>query len=649
MHKCLLAALLGLAITSVHAAPSVILEQAKGIPPGWRFQGNADASDKITLFVALKQPGVEELKARLNQRQNPGHPSFGRHLSRDEVLRHRQPADASAVAGWLKASGIRTLNNQGNVISFEASAQSVKSLFEADLGYYAYNGTEADGDTDPVLRALSYKIPAWLRDYIDFVHPIANFMPPRRPNGHRRRPKWRPRPQPKPTKKYSTTTQLAITTTTSATTKASPISITTTTTSRAPTHEELFPNLPCFPATVPDCIKRLYNITYTAPRRPPSPVRFGIAGFLEQWILRSDVDLFLDTFTPTLPPSYNFTVELLHNATNPQDSPRNAGIEASLDVEYAMALGYPTNITYYITGGRGTMLDPKTGEPLPASPSSCSSSPLHGDNEPFMEFLDVLLAKSDAEIPHVLSISYADDEVTVPRAYATRVCDQFAALAARGVSVLVATGDGGAAGTGRTDCWSREVAANRFVPTFPADCPYVTAVGATHNVAPPVVGAEFSAGGFSDFFGRPAWQDEVVKPFLARMVRENDTRLALFNHSGRAMPDISAIGSGFQIVMGGENGAVLGTSASTPVVAAMVALINDARMRAGKPSLGWLNPLLYSAKVKKVLRDVTEGESAGCLFPDNTRSPGWSSGVGYDCVTGLGVVDDFNDLMAVLV
>lgn len=642
MHKCLLAALLGLA-TTIHAAPAVILEQAKGIPPGWRFQGDADASDKITLFVALKQPGIEDMKTRLNQRQNPDHPSFGQHLSRDEVLRHRQPADAAAVSSWLKASGIQTVHDQGNVISFEASAQAVKSLFEADLGYYAYNGTETDGETDPVLRALSYKIPAWLRDYIDFVHPITNFMPPRRPRGHRRHPKWKPKPHRKPTTKCKTTTQPAtiITTTTTpdSTTSTSPATLPTTT--RQLTHEELFPNLPCLAATVPDCIKRLYNITYTAPRRVPSPVRFGIAGFLEQWILHSDVDLFLDTLAPTLPPTYNFTVELLHGAINPQDSPLNAGIEASLDVEYAMALGYPTNITYYITGGRGTMLNATTGEPLPPT------SP--GDNEPFLEFLDVLLAKSDAEIPHVLSISYADDEVTVPRAYATRVCDQFAALAARGVSVLVATGDGGAAGTGRTECWSREEQAKRFVPTFPADCPYVTAVGATHNVAPPVMGAEFSAGGFSDFFARPAWQDEVVKPFVERMVRENDTRVALFNHSGRAMPDISAIGSGFQIIMGGENGAVLGTSASAPVVAAMVALINDARMRAGKPSLGWLNPLLYSAKVRKVLRDVTVGDSAGCWFPDNTRSPGWSSGEGYDCVTGLGVVDDFNDLMAVLV
>jgi tripeptidyl-peptidase-1 len=80
----------------------------------------------------------------------------------------------------------------------------------------------------------------------------------------------------------------------------------------------------------------------------------------------------------------------------------------------------------------------------------------------------------------------------------------------------------------------------------------------------------------------------------------------------------------------------------------MVALINDARMRAGKQSIGWLNPQLYSARVKSVLRDVTVGESAGCKHTDSSRSPGWSATEGYDAVTGLGVVDDFNDFMAAL-
>ncbi|KAK3290528.1 tripeptidyl-peptidase-like protein [Chaetomium fimeti] len=641
MRYSLFPALLGLAITSVQAAPAVILEQTKGIPPGWSFQANASASDKITLFVALKEPGIEELKAKLNQRQNPAHPSFGRHLSRNEVRQHRKPADATAVTSWLKGNGIRAVHDQGSLISFEASAEMVKSLFQADLAYYGYQ----DSDADPVLRALSYKIPAWLRDHIDFVHPITNFMPPRPHLGHRRRPKPRPHhpkphwPHPKPTKKPPAEATSTTTTTTKSSTTTSSASSSNPTLIHNPSHEEIFPNLPCLAATVPSCIKKLYNITYAPDSNTPSPVRFGVAGFLEQYILHSDVDHFLDTFTPTLPPTYNFTVELLHNATNPQDSPSNAGMEASLDVQYAMSLGHPTNIIYYLTAGRGVKLDATTGIALPVR---------HSDNEPFLEFLTSLLAKPDAEIPHVLSISYADDEVGVPRAYALRVCDLFAALAARGTTVLVATGDGGAAGTGQTDCVDRDTGMKRFVPTFPASCPYVTAVGATGNVAPPVAGAGFSSGGFSDFFGRPAWQDEVVKPYVKGLVKANDTRAALINHDGRAVPDISAIGSAFQIVMGGSMSQVLGTSASTPVVAAMVALVNDARMRAGKPSLGWLNPLLYSAKVKSVLRDVTVGDSAGCWFPDNSRSPGWSAGEGYDLVTGLGVVDDFNDFLEAL-
>ena len=643
MRYRFLATLVGLTVTSVLAAPAVVLEQAEGMPSGWSFQRNADASDKITLFVALKEPRIEELKAKLNLRQTAGHHSFGQHLGRDEVLQHRQPAEATshAVSIWLKASGISDVNNQGSLFSFEASASQVKSLFQADLGYYAYDGS----DTDPVLRALSYTIPAWLRDYIEFVHPLANFMPPRAHPGHRRRPKPKPKPtsHPKPTKKPST----SLITATSTKTNTASMSIQTL---PASTSGPLVPNLPCLVATVPDCIRKLYNMTYTPKSDSPSPVRFGVAGFLEQWILHSDVDHFLDQLSPNLPTNYNFTVELLNNATNPQDSPRNAGLEASLDIQYAMSLGHPAEVVYYLTGGRGTKLNATTGNPL--------QPPNAGDNEPFLELLTHLLAKPDDQIPHVLSISYADDEVSVPRAYARRVCDMFAALAARGVTVLAATGDGGAAGTGQTQCFSAQHQAKRFVPTFPAGCPYVTAVGATDNVAPPVAGADFSSGGFSDFFERPAWQEEEVKAYVERVVNANASSNAggvgvpfatLFNHTGRAVPDISAIGSGFQIVMGGENSQVLGTSASTPVVAAMVALINDERMRAGKPSLGWLNPLLYSAKVKKVLRDVTVGSSAGCWFPDGSRSTGWEAGEGYDCVTGLGVVDDFSELMAALV
>ncbi|KAK4205003.1 putative Tripeptidyl-peptidase precursor [Triangularia verruculosa] len=671
------------------ASPSVILEkiESKAIPPGWSFDHNATATDKLTVTIALKEPGFADIKARLHQRQFGG---SNNHLSREQIHTYLQPKkkNIDMITSWLRSSaGVQNVHVQGSLLSFEASARQVKDLFSADLKYYTYSSEDDDDDTPKTtaLRALSYSIPSWLRSYIDFVHPITNFMPPRRGG---RPPKKPSKPtatkkassstaKPSPTKKTTSTSTKRATSTTikkaSTTTKKASSTSTrklTTTTSKAtttsrpigiPTIPTALPqetgpsdpeepyegNYPCLVATSPRCIKQLYNITYppynpsTAPR---SPSNFGVAGFLEQWILHTDVTSFLSQYqpnhlSPTATPTgpYNFTVELINGGINPQHSPSNAGIEASLDVEYAMALGYPTNVIYYVTGGRGTKLSPSSGNPLP---------PLETDNEPYLEFLTALLAKSDPDLPHVLSISYADDEFSVPLPYAHRVCDLFAALAARGVSTFVATGDGGAAGTGQTRCLISSPSPQKmYIPTFPASCPYVTAVGAVDNVAPPFVGESFSAGGFSNYFSRPAFQDDVVIPYLSSLLTKNST---LFNATGRATPDISAIGSGFQIIMAGEMTEVLGTSASTPVVAAMVALVNDARMRAGKPSLGWLNPILYSEKVKAVLRDVTEGESYGCLFPDGSTSPGWPAVPGYDCITGLGAVRQFDELMAAL-
>ena len=64
--------------------------------------------------------------------------------------------------------------------------------------------------------------------------------------------------------------------------------------------------------------------------------------------------------------------------------------------------------------------------------------------------------------------------------------------------------------------------------------------------------------------------------------------------AGHAVPDVSAMGEFFQVVVGGSIESVGGTSASSPTFAAIVALLNDERIAAGKPTLGFLNPLLYS-------------------------------------------------------
>jgi len=85
----------------------------------------------------------------------------------------------------------------------------------------------------------------------------------------------------------------------------------------------------------------------------------------------------------------------------------------------------------------------------------------------------------------------------------------------------------------------------------------------------------------------------------------------------------------FRIILKGRPALIGGTSASSPTFAGFVALLNDVRLKAGRPSLGFLNPFLYSTGLAG-LNDITSGNNAGC------GTPGFNSTVGWDPVTGLG-------------
>ena len=51
----------------------------------------------------------------------------------------------------------------------------------------------------------------------------------------------------------------------------------------------------------------------------------------------------------------------------------------------------------------------------------------------------------------MVSTSYDDNEQTVPKSYAIRVCNSFAQIGARGVSLVFSSGDGGVGGCQTTD------------------------------------------------------------------------------------------------------------------------------------------------------------------------------------------------------
>jgi tripeptidyl-peptidase-1 len=115
----------------------------------------------------------------------------------------------------------------------------------------------------------------------------------------------------------------------------------------------------------------------------------------------------------------------------------------------------------------------------------------------------------------------------------------------------------------------------------------MTSVGATTGF--PETAADFSSGGFSNIFPRPSYQDDAVNSFLTTL---GTTYAGKYNASGRAFPDVAAIGDNVEIVWDTETGLVAGTSCSSPIFAAIVALLNDELESAGKSRLGFLNPFL---------------------------------------------------------
>merc|ERR1711953_694105 len=101
------------------------------------------------------------------------------------------------------------------------------------------------------------------------------------------------------------------------------------------------------------------------------------------------------------------------------------------------------------------------------------------------------------------------------------------------------------------------------------------------------------------------------------------------NVTGRAYPDIAAQAVDFCVTPFGCG--VAGTSCATPTASGIIGALNDARLAAGKSSLGFLNPLLYSLAGSNSFQDITTGSNSGCGF----FSSGWPAKEGWDAVTGL--------------
>ena len=305
-----------------------------------------------------------------------------------------------------------------------------------------------------------------------------------------------------------------------------------------------------------------------------------------------------------LPDPPSFTI-IGHNGKGNLNDPNVQGwaVETSLDVEWAHAFAPGADIVLSVSrNDNAHALTEAVQHALPKYPGAIVSQSFGGD-ETFVRrgFID---------------------EFSAHRVYAGAV--------ALGDSILAATGDWGASGTGDTS----------IVAWYPATDPLVTAVGGTEGNPWP----EGLQDDFGNYGGEETWNESWLGGGAtgggpSQIFPSPGYQHGVSGYAKRTVPDVALNASaiaGAVVVWQGLHGIVGGTSVGTPEWAGILALANQARTAAGNGPLGQANAALYSVAKNHpdAFHDITTG--------DNTFDPaftGFSAGPGYDLTTGLGTPD----------
>ena len=299
-------------------------------------------------------------------------------------------------------------------------------------------------------------------------------------------------------------------------------------------------------------------------------------------------------------PAPSVTSVSVDGATNTPNSSDPSDGEVMLDIEVVGAVVPQANIVVYF-------------------------APNNGD-QGFMDAISAAIHDTERK-PDVISISWGGPEDYTDAQAVQAFRELFAAAATLGITVCAASGDHGTADLDASH-WDQKIHVDH-----PACDDLVLGCGGTQidsaseaDVAwndgtpfdPNVQGGGgwVGGGGISQVIPVPSYQNNANLPVSI-----------VTGNAGRGVPDIAMSAVNYFIRVDTYEGASGGTSAVAPLMAGLIARLNQAKQK----RVGFINPFLYANAAGGATKDVTDGTNG----IKNTVN-GYNAGPGWDACTGLG-------------
>ncbi|KAJ4331254.1 hypothetical protein N0V95_009915 [Ascochyta clinopodiicola] len=597
----------------------VVHEKRHALPVAWTKHARAPKDTVLPVRIGLNQRNLEHSDRFLDDISDPDSPNFGKHWTAEQVANTfaPHPEASKTTLEWLQNSGIdlkRVKHSVGrNWVEFSATVEELEDLLQTEYHYYQH---KASGGFR--IACDEYGLPQRVGKHVDFVMPTVQL------DGL----------QPVAQAKASI---------------QAPVNIT-----------GLFGTANCSSLITIDCLRAIYNLPVGKYNHTGN--QLGIAEWAD-YLYLPDLKTFFENFTSPKIPS-DVVPEFISidggKASNLSLAQQEKVVESALDFQTAYSIIWPQQTRLY-QNGDSVNVDSVGTFNIFLDALDASYCTYQGGDQPYVDpaYPDPNdapgaytgpLQCGGAPISNVISVSYGQIEGALPQFYQERQCREWMKLALQGVSVIFASGDSGVANRYNSgynnSCLNSEYGyvdeqGTRFSPSFPANCPYITSVGATTLLNSSIHGGEkavaspngplsyYSGGGFSSIFPRPSWQSKAVSKYLSKYAPKYGE--SVFNSSGRAYPDVSALGLKLATVWLDKTYGIGGTSASAPIFASIINLLNEERLEAGKKPIGFLNQIIY--KHPEMFNDVTQGGNPGCGTQGFPASPGW------DPVTGVGTPD----------